>query len=125
MGYSWRFLLPAFLSASIWAQQQSDVAYLLDGVKQIAAGGYNGSLCVFGKQAFPVVNARTRDGTPEPVMGAGRLGKGRVVVFGHTGYLEQELFHIGDTAKLIENVARWSSAGKAAPRVGVYRVRRR
>jgi len=117
-----KFLLSILFAGACCAQNQAGLSYLLDGVKQIAPGRYNGSLCVFGEQAFPVVNGRSQDGASEPVMAAARLDKGRVVAFGHTGYLEEELFKTGDTARLVLNVARWAAGEKTAPRVGVYKV---
>ena len=39
-------------------QNQADIAYLQSGVREIAPGTFNGSLIVFGEQAFPVVNAK-------------------------------------------------------------------
>jgi len=104
------------------AQDQADVASLLNGVREIAPGNYNGSLCVFGKQAFPVVTAPSETGAAEPLVAAARFGKGRLVISGNTAYLEQNVLQVADTARFVGNIVRWAAAGKTAPLVGVYKI---
>ena len=101
---------------------QPDVAYLLDGVREIAPGNVNSSLCVFGDRAFPVVNGREGEGGTEPLIAAARLGKGRMVISGNTAYLEQDALAAADTPRLVRNIVRWASGEKAAPRIGVYKI---
>ena len=100
-----------------------DVARLLDGVKEIAAPGVPGPLCVFGKQAFPVAVGGGGGALRQPVVAAARLGKGRVVAFGHTGYFDA--MATADTGRLVLNVVRWAAGkvgeGDAKPRVAVRR----
>jgi hypothetical protein len=104
------------------AQNQADIAYLQGGVREIAPGNYNGSLIVFGEQAFPVVNGSSSEGGTEPLIAAARLGKGRMVVMGNTASLEQDVLQIADTARMTANILRWTAGEKTAPKVGVYRI---
>ena len=90
---------------------------LREGVKEIAAPGLPGPLCVFGPRAFPVVVGRTGK-SQAPVVAAGQLRKGRVVAFGHTGYFDATALASGQTGRLILNSVHWSAGGKAL-RVGV------
>ena len=96
-----------------------NLGLLLKNVTEIAAPGVPGPLCVFGEQAFPVVTGRTGDAIYEPVVAAGKMGKGRVVVFGHTGYLDVNTLKIADTAQIMTNSLRWAGARKS-PRIAVY-----
>lgn len=103
----------------------ADLDMLLQGVEEIAAPGVPGPLCVYGDQAFPVVAAKSGRNTYEPVVAAARFGEGRVVAFGHPGYLDPGTLATGDTGRLMANAARWV-AGDAAkqetgPRVAVHR----
>ena len=70
---------------------------LLKNVNEIAAPGVPGPLCVYGERAFPVATGNTGDTIHEPVIAAGKMGKGRVVAFGHTGYLDVNSLKIADT----------------------------
>ncbi len=114
------FMALSFLGIAC-AQTSADVAYLLNGVQEIARGGSNGALIVFGEQAFPVVNAPSQAGSTEPLIAASRLGNGRLVVFGNTVILEHDL-QVADTARFTTNLLRWTTGEKAAPRVGVYQI---
>src|SRR5665213_3618898 len=102
------------------AQSQKDLPYLLNGVKEIATGRYLGSLSVFGDQAFPVVNGRSDNGAQEPAIAAARFGRGRMVAF--TGYVEDNVFNVADTGRLILNAANWAGGEKGSTRVGVFKV---
>lgn len=87
---------------------ERDVAELLDGVAEIGAPGVPGPLCVFGEKAFPVVAGGSGDHR-EPVVAAARMGKGRVVAFGHTDYLDGRALERADTGRLVENAVRWAA----------------
>jgi hypothetical protein len=104
------------------AQNQADVAYLQNGVREIAPGAFNGSLVVFGDEAFPVVNAKSRSGAFEPLIAAARLGKGRLVVLGNTAALEQDVLNVADTARMLANILRWTAAENSAPKIGIHKV---
>jgi hypothetical protein len=80
---------------------------LTAGVSRIAAPGVPGPLSVVGDKAFPLVCA-TGDGFLQPVVAAARHDRGRVVVFGHTGYLDAAALRRHDTGRLLENAVRWA-----------------
>jgi hypothetical protein len=99
------------------------MAALLDGVTRIAAPGVPGPLCVFGDGAFPVVTGGCSGASRAPVVAAARWGRGRVVVFGHTGYFDEDTLRAGGTGELMRNAIRWAAgkpaAGGIPPRVPV------
>ena len=108
---------------TVMADEQ-DVEFLLDGVQEIAAPGVPGPLSVFGEKAFAVVAAGP-DTARQPVVAAGRMGAGRVVAFGHTGYLgNHKLYETGQTGCLMVNAVRWAAGQKShsagSPKVGVF-----
>ena len=90
------------------------VEKLLAGVREIAAPGWPGSVVVYGPNAAPLVAGRV-GGRLEPVVAASTLGRGRVVVFGHGGYLSREAAEQADTGALLVNAARWAAAGSSKP----------
>ncbi|MHC4947716.1 MAG: M60 family metallopeptidase [Planctomycetota bacterium] len=87
----------------------TDVADLLADVSAIAAPGTPGAVCAVGPDAFPVVCGATRDGILEPVVAATRWGRGRVVAFGHGGYLGAATLEHDGTARLLDNCVRWAA----------------
>jgi len=111
----------AALGAAAAAAEKGDVETLLDGVERIAAPGAPGSLCVFGDQAFAVVAGGAGGKARQPAVAATRMGKGRVVAFGHDGYLGAEALAAADTGRLMLNAVRWV-AGEAAKKEEPFRV---
>jgi hypothetical protein len=103
--------------------EESDLKLLLDGVHTIAAPGVPGPLCVFGPNAFVVAVGGAGGKVREPVVAASRLGKGRVVVLGHPGYVgDQNSTKVADTGRFLANAVQWT-AGKKDGRsvhIGVY-----
>lgn len=99
--------------------QGVDQAVLRQGVTEIAAPGLPGPVAVFGPQAFAVVVGRVGKGLAAPVVAAGRLGQGKVVAFGHPGYLEKEALDTADTGVLVLNAVHWLARPGRALRVGV------
>jgi hypothetical protein len=98
---------------------QSDTrAILLDGVREIAAPGLPGSVAVYGKNAVPIVVGKAGRGYREAVVAAAEFGKGRVIAFGHTGYLDAETLKQNDSGRLLVNAVRWAGR-KPTPRVAV------
>lgn len=83
------------------------LAQLTEGVKQIARPGSPGQVCVIGPDAFAVVTGNTNN-RHTAVVAAATLGRGRVVVFGHNGYLRGDTFKQHDTGRLIANAVRWA-----------------
>lgn len=115
---SWRFGYAAALLAAVlgvatgWAQGRPAEAppapgSLTRGVTQIAAPGVPGPLCVFGSRAFPVVAAKVSGDRLAPVVAGARFGKGRVVAFGHPGYLDAKSLEVADTGTLMANAISW------------------
>lgn len=105
---------------------KADLAELLDGVREIAAPGVPGTLCVFGDTAFLVVAGSTGRESLGAVVGAARFGNGRVVAFSHDGYFGMNALGEADTGALMANAVRWAAAGRAPaagtkPHVGLYR----
>lgn len=102
--------------------QPGDLETLLEGVSEIGVPGVPGSLSVYGNQAFPVIVGASTSGTREPVVAAGRLLRGRVVAFGHDGYLTNDLSSTADTQRFLGNVVRWAVSGKPNARVAVVGI---
>ena len=94
-------------------------AALVAGVAEIAAPGIPGPVCVVGKGAFAVVGGRS-DGVQAAVVGAGSAGAGRIVAFGHDGYLERAALQTADSGRLFLNAVRW--AGRGATQVVVVQA---
>lgn len=93
---------------------------LLAGVRRVAAPGVPGPLCVYGgADAAPVVVGGAGGDTRLPVVAAAPLGRGRVVAFGHGGYLDRATLDTADTGRLLRNAVAWAAGGRARPRVGV------
>jgi hypothetical protein len=82
-----------------------DVAQLLEGVKTIAWPGVPGPIVVTGEDAFPIVTV----GDAQAVVAGARLGRGRIVVFGHGGFLGATSH---DTTQLLANAAQWAAGRK-------------
>jgi hypothetical protein len=108
-------------SASSWAgSHDKDVQRMLDGVQLMPPAGYPGWIAVVGPEAFPVVVGR-ENGIDQPVVAAAEHGAGRVVLFGHNGYLGPDSWDGGDGWRLLENCIRWATRSeRGKPRVGVW-----
>ncbi len=91
-------------------------AELVRGVASIRTNGSPGSIAVWGEKAFVVVEGNGGGGTRVPLVGAGPLGKGRVVLFGHS-YLSKSVLEDAPTRALVENLIAWAARErKGAPR---------
>ncbi len=113
-------ILPVLLITPLAGAAPGDLDALLAGVNSIAAPGVPGPLAVFGPDAFPVIVGKSGGSTSAAVVAATRLGKGRVTVFGHDGYLARETLAIADTDKLFSNAILWTAgSGKPRPRIGI------
>jgi hypothetical protein len=109
-----------------WAQAQpGDLEALMAGVRETAAPGTPGSLAVYGEQAFPVVAGSVGEQLFEPAVAAARLGAGRMVAFGHDGFLHDPAsWQVGDTGVFLRNVFTWLAGGKPGARIGVIGINR-
>lgn len=103
------------------AQDDAPSAVITVGVSAFAAPGVPGPLVVFGPHAYVIAVAPLDRGITAPIIAAAELGKGRVVVFGHTSYLDASAMSAGDTARLLENSIRWA-AGEHVNREGKLRI---
>ena len=116
-------LLYGFLYSSscfFAADTTDDIKQLTRNVQKISSPGTPGQICVFGEKAFVVVVGNVDDGVVMPVVGASRLGKGRVVVFGHSGYLGDLPTHREhDTAKFFQNSMSWAAGGRENPKITI------
>ena len=109
----------AFIGGPALAGPEEDLAQLHAGVKQIGIPGLPGTISVFGPDAFPILTASAGK-RPTPVVAGARLGKGRVVAFGHNGWFGSVLEQ-ADGRRFLANVCQWASGGKHHPRVRVAR----
>ncbi|RYD43833.1 MAG: hypothetical protein EOP85_09840, partial [Verrucomicrobiaceae bacterium] len=98
---------------------EADRKDLLEGVSMINAGGTPGGLCVSGPVALPLV-AGQEGGARLPVVAASRMGKGRIVAYGHDGFLSA--VKVRDTGRLLLNSIRWAAGERSMPRVGLLSV---
>ena len=91
------------------ADNAADRAAILEGVETIASPGVPGPLLVVGPRVFPVVAGKLGS-AQAAVVAAGRVGRGRFVAFGHTGYLGATDY---DTPRLLANSVRWAGGVSA------------
>lgn len=116
-------ILAAWTTAAAYAQNpiapETDRAALLQGVTAISAPGVPGGVSAFGPQAFAVVAGKDGKTASLPVVAATRWEKGRIVAFGHNGYLN-ETKDAGSGALLL-NSARWSAGDKPKAKVAVIK----
>src|SRR5215207_965849 len=94
--------------------EEEDRATLLEGVKQLPLTGAPGGVSVVAPGAFAVI-AGAEGKSRTPVVAAASWEKGRVVAFGHNGYLG--LTSDKDVAKLLLNAVHWAGRGER-PKVG-------
>lgn len=96
-------------AASRKAESADVVAFLTAGVREIAAPGVPGPLALAG-EAVPVIAGRAdRTRTLAAVVAAAPLGRGRIVAFGHTGYLAGETWETADTGRFLDNALAWAA----------------
>jgi hypothetical protein len=99
------------------------VRQILEGVKTIDAPGVPGPLAAFGGAA-PLVAGEVGPHVRAPVVAAARWEAGRVVAFGHNGYLDVKSLATADTATLLLNALRWAAGANeqsSAVHVGVWK----
>jgi len=97
----------------------ADRATLLKGVTEIGAPGVPGGVSAYGPQAFAVVAGKDGKKAQLPVVAATRWEKGRIVAFGHNGYLGD--FQNSGTGALLANAARWAGSDKPKPKIAVIK----
>ena len=105
-----------FLGVTVFSPQE-DLSFLTKGVTKVARPGLPGVVSAISPTAVPFLTGQ--DGRNlVPVASGGRLGKGKVVAFGHGGYLSLDSQREGDTGRLLANVLQWTSSRTGKPRVG-------
>jgi hypothetical protein len=99
----------------------NDAAALLEGVQQVARPGIPGPIAVFGAKSFAVVEGALGGERRASAIAVGAFGGGRVVAFGHTGYMGADAAGVGDTERLARNLAAWAArSNNKRLRVGAY-----
>ena len=116
-------LLSALSATAQPADNAPDRAALLKDVQNIDAPGLPGPICVFGPRAFAVIAGKGsgKNAPAMPVVAAARFGEGRVVAFGHDGYLLTASLQTADTGKLFANAIAWVRPDAVKPEVVVFR----
>jgi Peptidase M60, enhancin and enhancin-like/N-terminal domain of M60-like peptidases len=77
-------------------------------------------IAIWGNMAFPVIAAGATGKPEQALAAAAGYGRGRAMIFGQNGYLSGKG---KDGAQLIQNAIKWSTGGKAKPRVGLKGVK--
>lgn len=98
------------------AERTDDLKILRGDVLRVAVAGTPGSVEAVGPTAFPLVLG-SANGRRASVAAAGRLSRGRVVAFGHTGFVTDALE--GDTQVLLKQSLQWASGKQSEIRVGL------
>jgi hypothetical protein len=93
----------------------SDREKLLEGVGTIVAPGVPGALATFGDFAEPLVVGRAVRGVLAPAVAFARMGRGRIVAFGHDGYFGGGALADPGTGRLMRNAATWLRGGAHGP----------
>ena len=91
----------------------SSRAALLAGVKEVARPGIPGLVAPLTPNAFSVIEA-----SEGPVAVAATFGRGRVLVLGHTGYLDFGVT-TGDTQRFQTNAVRWLQSPREPERLAL------
>ncbi len=101
------------------ALMQAERAKILEGVKSVPKSGAPGPVAIWGNMAFPILSAPDKDGVELAVAAAAGYAKGRIILFGHNGYLDGSLG--GDHGQLMANCVKWAG-NQGKPRVGLKGV---
>ena len=116
------FQTPPAMALTDKTQLQEDIARLTAGVVKIAKPGVPGPIACVSENSFPVILGKA-GGFDQAVIAAARFGKGKIVAFGHNGFMEKPASEEADTPKLLANAAKWAArsprSGKAKPVAGL------
>ena len=108
-------------AAATAGSERESVDFLLHGVVDIGMPGMPGALCVYGPDAFPLVQGASGSASA-PVAAASSFGAGRIVAMSHDGYFKRATIDTADTGLLLTNALQWVAGEKSPPRVGVAQV---
>ncbi len=103
----------------IASEIDSHLQLLHKDVKTIGIAGSPGQLCVFGEKSFVVIPGGEKD-AEVALVAATQYDKGRIIAFGHNGYLTPKTMEQADTLTFTKNCINWSAGIKDEPVVGVY-----
>ncbi|MDB6138793.1 MAG: hypothetical protein JWO94_1865, partial [Verrucomicrobiaceae bacterium] len=98
--------------------QNAERVKLLEGVKELPKMGAPGPVAVFGTFAFPVIAANADGKSQMALVAAAAYGKGRALIYGHTGYIDGASIGGSDAGTFLVNAVKWCGA-RDKPRVGV------
>lgn len=91
---------------------------MIEHVAEVAAPGIPGPLVLAGENAFPIVAGKQGKAQHAVIAGA-TAGQGRIVAFGHTGYLDAGVLKVADTGLLFDRCIRWAAGDRGGPTIGV------
>ena len=100
--------MPILSCISLCLLAAPDVSPLVKDVSVIAAPGAPGSVIALTDHAAPVVMGKVDKKLLAPVVVAAEWGKGRVVAFGHSGYLDEGALAVRDTRAFLERCIRFA-----------------
>lgn len=100
------------------AQPSTPRDMMIEHVGEVAAPGIPGPLVLAGENAFPIIAGRQGKAQHAAIAGA-TAGQGRIVAFGHTGYLDAGVLKVADTGLLFDRCIRWAAGDRGGPTIGV------
>jgi len=104
------------------AASGDDWRALFRGVSKTVAPGTPGPLAVYGPDAFPLLAGRMDGNTQAAIVAGARLGKGRIVAFGHDGFLGNPALGQEGNGELIKNAVSWCAGPGKTPNVAVLQL---
>ena len=104
----------------VYNDHSGDFAKLTDGVKTLPRVGAPGNVIAGGPDSFCIAAAGTGRAVV-PAIAVGRSGRGLVLAFGHTGYLDKPTAALPDVMRLIKNAIVMTKLQQRETRVAVYR----
>lgn len=116
------FILITIMTKPAFASE-ADIQFLQQGVEKIGISGVPGPICVFGDTAFAVIAAGPKE-KQVPLVAAAKFGKGRVVTFGHGGYLNPETLKQVDTLTFFKNCIDWTANKRSEPTIRIFRYKK-
>ncbi len=85
---------------------EGDVNRLLKNVEGVGQAGVPGPLCIFGENAVSLI-AGKEGSSQVSLLAAAKFRQGRVVAFGHGGYLSPDMLSRPGSGDLLKNILLW------------------
>lgn len=98
---------------------EADRVAILKNVAQVDIEGQPGGVTAFGPNAFALVAGKDGKNAQLPIAAAARWQKGRIVVFGHDGFLKVD--KKSANGALLPNVAQWAAGNASKPKIGILK----